>query len=250
MEIKQREKNDVTMKLLVGLLIVASFLIGTLYTKVQFLEKNQIAQANLQQAGRIPEPQQVPSDKPTGEVPKVTKEDYVRGDSKAPVVLVEYSDLECPYCKTFHPTAKQLIDEYKGKVKWVYRHYPLSFHVNAQKEAEASECAGELGGQDAFWKFIDAIYDRTTSNGTGFALDKLGPLAKEIGLNEAKFKSCLDSGKYTKKVQDQMSAASAIGVNGTPGNIFLHEKSGEAKLIPGALPIDQLKPVVDQLLAL
>lgn len=249
MEIKQREKNDITTKLLVGLLIVASFLIGTLYTKVQFLEKSQgSVQANTQPAAAAAP--QAPSDKPTGEVPKITKEDYVRGDSKAPVVLVEYSDLECPYCKTFHPTAKQLIDEYKGKVKWVYRHYPLSFHVNAQKEAEASECAGELGGQDAFWKYIDAIYDRTTSNGTGFALDKLTPLAKEIGLNEAKFKSCLDSGKYTKKVQNQMSAASAIGVNGTPGNIFLHEKSGEAKLIPGALPIDQLKPIVDQLLAL
>lgn len=249
MELRQKERTDITSKLLVGLLIVAAFLIGTLYTKVQYLEKNQgSALANNQPAAAAAP--QAPSDKPTGEVPKITKDDYVRGDSKSPVALVEYSDLECPYCKTFHVTAKQLIEEFKGKVKWVYRHYPLSFHVNAQKEAEAAECAGELGGQDAFWKFVDAIYDRTTSNGTGFALDKLEPLAKEIGLNQTKFKSCLDSGKYTKKVQDQMSGAAAIGVNGTPGNIFLHEKSGEAKLIPGALPIDQLRPVVEQLLAL
>ena len=138
-----------------------------------------------------------PTQAPTGAVPPVTKEDHVRGDKNAELTWIEYSDFECPFCKRFHPSMLQMMDEYKGQVKWVYRHFPLSFHANAQKEAEASECAAELGGNDAFWKYTDAIFERTAANGTGFALDALVPLAKELGLSESKFKNCLDSGKYS-----------------------------------------------------
>ncbi|MFH1112185.1 MAG: thioredoxin domain-containing protein [Patescibacteria group bacterium] len=108
--------------------------------------------------------------------------DYVLGDINAPVTVVEYSDLECPFCKRFHPTKQQIMTEFPGKVRWVFRHFPLSFHANAQKEAEAAECAGKLGGAEKYWAFIDKIFERTTSNGTGFALTDLTKLAKEVGL--------------------------------------------------------------------
>ena len=131
---------------------------------------------------------------------------------------------------------------------WVFRHYPLAFHANAQKEAEAAECAGSLGGNDAFWKYVDTIFERTTATGTGFALDKLAPLAKEIGLNEASFTECLDSGKFTQKIEDQMSGGTAVGVTGTPGNILLNTKTGKTRLIPGAYPLEQMKTEIDALL--
>ncbi len=181
---------------------------------------------------------------PTGAVPPVDKTDHVRGDKNAELTWIEYSDFECPFCQRFHPSMLQMMAEYKGKVKWVYRHFPLSFHQNAQKEAEASECAAELGGNDAFWKYTDAIFERTTSNGTGFALNALVPLAKEIGLNETKFKNCLDSGKYVQYVIDQMNAGAAAGVNGTPGS-FLIGKDGQAQLISGALPYEQIKAALE-----
>lgn len=142
---------------------------------------------------------------------------------------------------------QQVMKEYGDRVAWVYRHYPLPFHANAPKEAEASECAAELGGNDAFWKYTDAIYERTTSNGTGFALDKLTPLAKELGLNEAKFKQCLDSGKYAKHVQEDMAGGSAAGVSGTPGTIIV-AKNGKKDLIGGALPYEQVKSMIDAVL--
>lgn len=183
-----------------------------------------------------------------GPVKPVSKDDHIRGDKNAKVTLIEYSDLECPFCQRFHPTAKQLLDEYKGKVNWVYRHFPLSFHANAQKEAEASECAAELGGSDAYWKYVDTIFERTTANGTGFALDKLAPLAKEIGLDEKKFKDCLDSGKMAARIQKDFSDGQSAGVDGTPGSILL-TKSGKSALIPGAVPYDTLKSQLDQLLA-
>jgi protein-disulfide isomerase len=142
---------------------------------------------------------------------------------------------------------QQLMTDYGGKVAWVYRQYPLSFHQNAEKEAEASECAAELGGNDAFWKFADKIFERTTSNGTGFALDALGPLAKEIGLDQTKFQKCLDSGKYAQLVQQEENDGQTAGVTGTPGNI-VWTKDGKAQLVEGAVPLSALKSVIDPLL--
>ncbi len=179
-----------------------------------------------------------------GTVPPVTNKDHIRGDKNATLTWIEYSDFECPFCKRFHPSMLQMMDEYKGKVKWVHRHFPLSFYQNAQKEAEASDCAAELGGNDAFWKYSDAILERTTSNGTGFALNALVPLARELGLNENKFKDCLDSGKYAQHVIDDMNGGSAAGVNGTPGS-FLIGKDGQAQLVSGALPYEQIKTLID-----
>ncbi len=234
---------------LIGALVVGAFFVGSLWTKVQILEQGagggkQVAGAP-SAGGAAPAPQAPPA---TGEVPKVTKDDHVRGDAKSRIAMIEYSDLECPFCKSFHPTAQQVLDKYKGKIMWVYRHYPLSFHANAQKEAEASECAADLGGNDAFWKYVDAIYEKTTSNGTGFALDKLVPLAVELGLNESKFKDCLDSGKFAQKIKDQMDKGTTAGVTGTPGTILLDTKTGATRMIPGAVPIDQITPVIEELL--
>ncbi|KKU03398.1 MAG: Periplasmic thiol:disulfide interchange protein DsbA [Candidatus Amesbacteria bacterium GW2011_GWB1_47_26] len=231
---------------LVVILIIASFFIGSLFTKVQFLEKG-VSKTTSQ-------PANVNNNAPQGfgnadGVEKLKEEDHVRGDRNARVLLIEYSDLECPFCKSFHSTAQKIVDTYNGQVAWVFRHFPLSFHANAQKEAEATECANELGGNDAFWKYADALFERTTSNGTGFALDKLVPLAKEIGLNENSFKNCLDSGKYTKHVADDIAAGSQAGVTGTPGNILLDTKTGQTKLIPGALPFDQFKTAIDAFLS-
>lgn len=235
-QLKQSQLNLPT--ILIGLLVVAAFLIGSLWTKVQTLEKGNTAVTDAPAAAAQP-PAQVAAKKP-----EITSEDHIRGNKNANIALVEYSDLECPFCKRFHPTMQQVMKDYGDKVKWIYRHFPLSFHANAQKEAEASECAAKLGGNDAFWKYVDGILERTTSNGTGFALDKLVPLAKEIGLDESEFKTCLDSGEYTQKVKDQIAKGTEEGVTGTPGTIIIDAK-GNTKLIPGALPFDQIKPMID-----
>lgn len=236
---------------IVLILIAAAYLIGTLKTKVEFLEKGVALGGGSNSGGTVagavvPQPTSPPAS--ADNVPKVNDADHVRGSKKARIALIEYSDIECPFCKRFHPTAKQILDTYKDDVMWVYRHYPLSFHANAQKEAEAVECANELGGSDIFWKYLDALYERTTSNGTGFALDALTPLAKELGLNDVAFKECLDSGKFAQHIQDDMNGGSSAGVTGTPGNILLDTKTGKTLLIPGAVPFEQIKPDIDAML--
>ena len=113
----------------------------------------------------------------------------------------------------------------------------MEFHnPGAQKEAEASECANELGGNETFWKYADLIYARTRSNGRGFPLENLTPLAEEIGLDGIKFKACLDSGKYAERVQADYREGAKIGITGTPANILLHNKTGETVLKSGAYP--------------
>lgn len=225
-----------TNKILIVVLIIAAFFLGSLTNKVATLEKGSspsVAGESTQTVSPTSAPSQKPKD--------VTDNDHIRGNKNAKITLVEYSDLECPFCKTFHPTMQQAMDTYGDQVRWVYRHYPLSFHANAQKEAEASECVAELGGDDKFWEFIDRIFERTTGNGTGFALTALGPLAEEIGVNQAQFQSCLDIGKYAAKVTENLSKHQF----GTPATFIIDSKGNTSENLGGAIPFAQLKQAID-----
>lgn len=183
------------------------------------------------------------------EDPKIiAANDHILGDPQAQVVLIEYSDLECSYCKLFHSTLHQAVDQYPGKIKWVFRHFPLQFHANAQKEAEASECAASLGGNDAFWIYIDKIFSETSSNGTGFALKDLAPLARNIGLDEKQFRVCVDSGKYASVVETDIVKGKKAGVQGTPATLILNLKTGNSKFLSGAVPLENLKSEIEKLL--
>lgn len=175
--------------------------------------------------------------------------DHILGNPEARLSLVEYSDFECPFCKKFHPTAKRLVDAFDGRLNWVYRHFPLSFHnPGAQKQAEASECANEIGGKDMFWTYTDTIYERTMSNGRGFPISSLVPLAVELGMDEKAFATCLESGRFTQRVIDDFKEGTSIGITGTPGNIILDNRSGKTLVRSGALPFNQLKADIDGLL--
>lgn len=202
---------------------------------------------NNQPVAPTPSQPGAPAKPEVGNLKAVSKDDHIRGDRNAKVMLVEYSDMECPFCKRYHPTVKQTVEQYKGKVAWVYRHFPLSFHANAQKQAEATECAADVGGNDKFWEYLDKIFERTTAGGTGFALDQLVPLAKELGIDEGKFKSCLDGGKFTAKVQKDLQEGQEAGVDGTPGTILVRN-DGKKVLVPGAVPDTELKSEIDALL--
>ena len=257
-EMEQMPQKNFASYFLLGLLIVSSFLIGSLYTRVRVLEKNlpgqsisgQVAGVRVQaDAGEKALPTVVPTiGLELNDNIKPAKDDHINGNTNARILLFEYSDMECPYCKKFHPIAQQVVDSYNGKVAWVYRHFPLSFHANAQKEAEASECANELGGNTAFWKYINTLFARTSSGGEGFPLTDLVPLAGEIGLNEAKFKKCLDSDKYAERVKNDIQTGRDAGISGTPGNILFDTKTGKSKSLPGAYPFEEFKKVIDEII--
>lgn len=180
----------------------------------------------------------------------VSSKEHILGNPNAPVVIVEYSDTECPFCKQFHETMKRVMNEYgkDGKVAWVYRHMPIDgLHKKARKEAEASECAAELGGNSKFWDYVDQIYSRTNSNDS---LDpaELPKIAKDIKLDEKKFNECLESGRMAKIVSEDVLDGTNAGARGTPQSVLI-TRTGEKVSIKGAQPFDVLKAVIDAALA-
>jgi len=177
----------------------------------------------------------------------VTQEDWYRGDLNAPVKIIEFSDLECPFCKMFQFTMQEVMRNYQDKVVWVYRHLPLEvLHSKARKEAEAAECVGYLGGNSAFWVFIDKIFEVTPSN-NGLDLSLLPKLAEEAGVNKDNFQRCLDQKQYASKVQEDLDEAQAIGIRGTPTSILI-APNGEKFVIQGAQSYAALKDLIEKVL--
>lgn len=227
-------------------LIALSFFCGYLFFKVQNLEK---ANTGAPTAAAGTQPQQAPEPTPDlGKMPAVTNSDHVLGSLDAPVVMVEYSDYQCPFCQRFHPTMEQVVKEYGPKVAWVLRQYPLPFHPYAQKAAEVSECVAKLGGNDKFWKFSNEVYAKASNgNDTYLAVDNLIKVAGTFGVNTAQMKTCVDSGEMAATITAQQNGGSAAGINGTPGTVVI-SKSGRKELIPGALPYDQVKTYIENAL--
>jgi protein-disulfide isomerase len=177
----------------------------------------------------------------------VDKNDHIFGNPNAPVKVVEFSDLECPFCKRFHPTMKQVLSVYGDRVAWVYRHFPLdTLHPKARKEAEAAECAAALGGNEAFWNYTDRIFETTPSN-NGLDLALLPKIAEELGISRNQFDQCLNDGRYADRVQKDFDDGLAAGVRGTPTS-FVIDKKGKKYLINGALPYEQVKTIIDEAL--
>lgn len=173
-------------------------------------------------------------------------DDHVLGNPNANVLIIEYSDPECPFCKKFHETMHQVMDQYgkSGDVAWVYRHFPLDLiHPRARKEGEAQECANELGGNDAFWKFTDKMFDITPSN-NGLDPAELPRIASLIGLDVAKFNTCLASGKYADRVDRDFTSGVEVGVKGTPYSIVWNKKSGKQMPINGAALYASVKSIL------
>ena len=233
-------------------LVIAAFFIGTLYTKVQMLEKGTVqGSINNQQPAQAaaPQPQQ-----PTKGVASVD-DDPVLGDKNAPVTIVEFSDYECPFCKRhFDDTLPQLIKNYidTGKVKLVFRDFPLSFHdPMATKEAVAANCAREQGGDSKYFEYHDEVFTRTKSNGNGLAEADLTTIATDLGLNLSSFNTCITDLAQTDEVKKDIADGSAAGASGTPTFVIGKSSSNgeiDGDLVVGAQPYAAFQAVIDPLL--
>lgn len=181
------------------------------------------------------------------QVRPVDADDFVFGDSNATVMVIEYSDPECPFCKRFHETMRQIASEYKGKVAWVHRFFPLdSLHPKARKESEAILTAGVLGGNERFWAYLNRLMDVTPSN-NGLDLAELPKIAAYVGLDVDQFTDYLESGKAAARVEADAKNAVAAGGEGTPYSIVIG-RDGKKYPIAGALPFASVREIIDQAL--
>jgi len=172
---------------------------------------------------------------PPYEAPKVAvaATGPTKGPASAPVTIVEFSDYECPFCVRAEPTVKDLLAKYPGKIRLVYRDYPLPMHPKAPKAAEAAHCAGD---QNKYWEMHDKLF----TPGTKLEVADLKAHAREVGLDGAKFDRCLDSGEKAKDVEAHKKAGDEAGVSGTPA-FFIN-----GRLLSGAQPIEAFIAIVDQ----
>jgi protein-disulfide isomerase len=156
-----------------------------------------------------------------------------RGPKEAPVTIVEFSDFECPYCGGLYPTLKQIEENYKDKIRIVYRQFPLNnIHPNAQKAAEASLCANE---QDKFWQLHDAMF----TDQKNLSVDALKAKAAALAMNTQTFSSCLDSGKHAAAIRESVAEGSKAGVDGTPA-LFIN-----GRFLGGNQPYEEIAKVID-----
>lgn len=168
------------------------------------------------QPAQAAQPRQEAPSAPAIDMNALIDDDDVKGDKNAPVTIVEWSDFECPFCVRFYSqTLGQIEEEYikTGKAKLVYRDFPLGFHSNAQKSAEAAECAGEQG---KFWEMHDKLFEEGVDGG----VSSFKQFAADIGLNTKEFDDCLDSGKMAAETQKDMNDGTSVGIRGTPGFII------------------------------
>ncbi|MBP9855740.1 MAG: thioredoxin domain-containing protein [Candidatus Pacebacteria bacterium] len=180
----------------------------------------------------------------------VSAADHIRGNINAPVIVVEYSDLECPFCKQFHNSMNQVMAAYgtSTQIAWVYRHFPLdNLHAKARGEAIATECAAKLGGNDGFWQYLDKVFAVTPSN-DGLDASLLPTLAAEVGLNRAAFEACLAKNDFDAVVQADIDDATKNGATGTPFPVII-SADGTQTALGGALPYPQLKALLEAELA-
>ncbi len=162
--------------------------------------------------------------------------EHILGDiENAEVVIVEYSDFECPFCTRHHPTIEQLMEEYDGQIAWVYRHFPLSFHANATPAAVASECAADQG---LFWEYSKALFERPGDLNEELYLS----IAGDLGIGGDQFENCLAANDYEADVNEDMASGAAAGVGGTPATFV----NGE--LVSGAVPYATLDAMVQAIL--
>lgn len=162
-------------------------------------------------------------------------DDPSKGPKDAPITIIEFTDYQCPFCSRVRPTVSELVGIYGNKVQYVLRDFPLEFHPNATKAAEAATCAGD---QDKYWEYSDILW----MNQKSLEVPNLKKYAANVSLDQKKFDECLDSGKYTAEVQKDLEAGKKVGVSGTP-TFFIN-----GQMISGAQPKEAFQEIIDQAL--
>ncbi|MEM4246852.1 MAG: DsbA family protein [Candidatus Woesearchaeota archaeon] len=197
---------------LVVAVILASFWLGTVW-----------------QGPGAPAKGSVASTSKAGEDPSI-------GPKDAKVEMIIYSDFQCPFCSRVVPTIKKIEEEYGDKIRIVFRNFPLSFHANAQKAAEAGECANAQGN---FWEMHDMMF----AHQNALRIEDLKSYAGQLGLDQKKFDACLDNGEMKAEVERDFQDGTNSGIQGTPGFIINGER------VAGALPFENFKEIIDKKLA-
>lgn len=222
------------------LLVVMVFQLSSISTQLEGLEvaAPRPSQPTADAAPTQPTPAPTPQGVDEARMQELLENAVVKGDTDAPVTIVEYSDFECPFCARFYSSTLGQIESNfveTGQVKLAYKHFPLSFHPNAQKAGEAFECANDQGKA---WEMHDKLFESGVEGG----VTTFQQYASDLGLDTEAFNECLSSGKYADKVSSDAQEAQSVGVRGTPGFLI------NGQLVSGAQPYQVFEQAINQAL--
>ena len=176
---------------------------------------------------------------------------YILGNPDAEISFVEYSDLECPFCKKLHEsgTIEQILKEFDGKVNFIFKQFPLGFHPQAQMEAEAALCVWDIAWSDKYYEFITNVFKNSKANWRSYDVSSIVDLAWKIWVDKTKLNACIKAwtNKDLAKTQTQ-EWANLFGITGTPWNVFVNNKTGEWDKLPGAYPFESFKAKISALM--
>lgn len=179
---------------------------------------------------------------------EIVSDKSIYGNVNARFTLVEFSDLECSFCKKFHKTLKQLVDSSKGNVNWQWKHLPLSFHNPAAKrQALASECIRNLNGNQGFWVFIDDVFQQSRSNGHG--VPNLAAVVEGVGADVDQVQKCMREGRYSYKIEQEAQIAANNGITGTPATFVVDNTTGKSQLLTGIQPPQAIMAAIRKMMA-
>lgn len=232
--------KDKGVSILVVALVFFAFLSGSLWTKVRQTEKKAEAMPVVQNEQEIVKEAEEPQVLGAEDQAAITQSaTAVKGDEKAKVTIVEFSEYQCPFCKTYVDEAyAKIMAEYGSKVRYIFRDYPLSFHQHAQKTAQAARCAGD---QKKYWEFHDLLFkEQEVWSKAENIEEKLMSYAIGLGLNESEFKTCLEAEKHKSTIQADFELGQKVGVQGTP-SFFVN-----GQMLVGAQPFENFKALIDQ----
>ncbi len=251
--------------------ILGIFLLISIFTGGFGLNQESTSPDMVVEEAQAIQPKEQPSvQKLSAGLSALVEDDAIKGDPEAKVTIIEWSDFECPFCARFYSQGyQQLVSTYidTGKVNLVFRDFPLNFHRNAQKAAEAAECAGEQG---KYYDMHDLLFEKGVSGG----VSSFKKYAEDLELNTEEFNTCLDSGKFASDAKKDMSDGGAAGITGTPGFIIYtsndvdvldiqnaiapqYSRNIEARTfdggvgakVSGALPFDAFEDIIEVMLA-
>lgn len=174
--------------------------------------------------------------------------DYIRGNPNAPILLIEYSDYDCPFCKQFHSTMKQIMDEFgvTGRVAWVYRQFPIEqLHPNSPRISEAALCVGDIGGSAAFWQFSDLIFEQREPDAPTNII-RLPDYAEKVGVDKEAYNACMSEGRMQQAVLDSVKDGFDAGIRGTPYTFVV--AGNQQAVINGARSHDTVRGVITNLI--
>jgi len=176
---------------------------------------------------------------------------YILGNQDAEISFVEYSDLECPFCKKLHEsgTIEQILKQYDWKVNFIFKQFPLSFHPQAQMEAEATLCVWDIAWLDKYYEFITNVYKNSKTNWRSYDINSLTDLASNMWVDKTKLTACINAWTNKNLVKSQsLEGSSLFGITWTPWNVLINNKTGEWDKLPWAYPFASFKQKIDGLL--